>query len=106
MSERCVFLAPSGYLPALCPPSGSYAWYVPVLLETQLIAHAPQKATGGSAMKAVEVIMEHGVPEDRIIFINLVSTAFDLCAHSFLRGEDTDLCARGFEKVHHALSVA
>lgn len=23
-------------------------------------------------MKAVEVIMEHGVPEDRIIFINLV----------------------------------
>lgn len=29
-------------------------------------------ATGGSAMKAVEVIMEHGVPEDRIIFINLV----------------------------------
>lgn len=31
-------------------------------------------ATGGSAMKAVEVLMEHGVPEDRIIFINLVST--------------------------------
>lgn len=30
-------------------------------------------ATGGSAMKAVEVIMEHGVPEERIIFINLVS---------------------------------
>jgi len=23
-------------------------------------------------MKAVEVIMEHGVPEDRIVFINLV----------------------------------
>ena len=23
-------------------------------------------------MKAVEVLMEHGVPEDRIIFINLV----------------------------------
>jgi hypothetical protein len=30
-------------------------------------------ATGGSAMKAVEVLMEHGVPEERIIFINLVS---------------------------------
>ena len=29
-------------------------------------------ATGGSAIKAVEVILEHGVPEDRIIFINLV----------------------------------
>jgi uracil phosphoribosyltransferase len=30
-------------------------------------------ATGGSAMKAVEVLVEHGVPEERIIFINLVS---------------------------------
>ena len=30
-------------------------------------------ATGGSAMKAVEVLTEHGVPEERIIFINLVS---------------------------------
>ena len=27
-------------------------------------------------MKAVEVIMEHGVPEERIIFINLVSELF------------------------------
>lgn len=31
-------------------------------------------ATGGSAIKAVEVLTEHGVPEDRIIFINLVVT--------------------------------
>jgi uracil phosphoribosyltransferase len=30
------------------------------------------KATGGSAMKAVEVLQEQGVPEERIIFINLV----------------------------------
>ena len=29
-------------------------------------------------MKAVEVIMEHGVPEDRIIFINLVGAIFHL----------------------------
>jgi len=29
-------------------------------------------------MKAVEVIMEHGVPEDRIIFINLVCVVFHL----------------------------
>ncbi|KAL4241270.1 PRTase-like protein [Abortiporus biennis] len=34
----------------------------------------PMLATGGSAMKAVEVIMEHGVPEERIIFINLISS--------------------------------
>lgn len=32
----------------------------------------PMLATGGSAMKAVEVLMEAGVPEERIIFINLV----------------------------------
>jgi uracil phosphoribosyltransferase len=31
------------------------------------------EATGGSAIKAVEVLKEHGVAEDRIIFVNLVS---------------------------------
>lgn len=35
-------------------------------------------------MKAVEVIMEHGVPEDRIIFINLVRVPF----HWLLRHYD------------------
>ncbi|KAF8211825.1 PRTase-like protein [Mycena galopus ATCC 62051] len=34
----------------------------------------PMLATGGSAMKAVEVLMDHGVPEDRIIFINLIAS--------------------------------
>lgn len=29
-------------------------------------------------MKAVEVVMEHGVPEDRIIFINLVRVPVSL----------------------------
>ena len=29
-------------------------------------------------MKAVEVVMEHGVPEDRIIFINLVRVLVSL----------------------------
>lgn len=29
-------------------------------------------ATGGSAIKAVEVLKESGVPEEKIIFINLV----------------------------------
>ena len=43
-----------------------------------MTAQGRQTATGGSAMKAVEVIMEHGVPEDRIIFINLVGVAFSL----------------------------
>jgi len=35
-------------------------------------------ATGGSAIKAVEVLMDHGVPEERIIFINLVNSLFTL----------------------------
>lgn len=34
------------------------------------------QATGGSAIKAVEVLKEHGVPENRIIFINLVHLPF------------------------------
>ncbi|RDX44711.1 PRTase-like protein [Polyporus arcularius HHB13444] len=34
----------------------------------------PMLATGGSAIKAVEVLKEHGVPEDRIIFINLIAS--------------------------------
>jgi hypothetical protein len=29
-------------------------------------------------MKAVEVLMEHGVPEERIIFINLVRSSLPL----------------------------
>ncbi|KAJ2914151.1 hypothetical protein MD484_g6258, partial [Candolleomyces efflorescens] len=33
----------------------------------------PMLATGGSAAKAVEVLKDHGVPEERIIFINLIS---------------------------------
>lgn len=37
-------------------------------METQLLP-----ATGGSAIKAVEVLIDHGVPQERIIFLNLVS---------------------------------
>ncbi|KAJ3394238.1 Uracil phosphoribosyltransferase, synthesizes UMP from uracil [Lobulomyces angularis] len=33
----------------------------------------PMLATGGSAIKAIEVLLNHGVPEDRIIFVNLIS---------------------------------
>jgi len=33
----------------------------------------PMLATGGSAIKAVEVLKEHNVPEERIIFLNLIS---------------------------------
>jgi hypothetical protein len=35
-------------------------------------------------MKAVEVLMEHGVPEERIIFINLVRFLVPLSTHDEL----------------------
>jgi hypothetical protein len=38
-------------------------------------------------MKAVEVVMEHGVPEDRIIFINLVRALSFTCLHSIIRDD-------------------
>ena len=31
-------------------------------------------ATGGSAIKAIEVLKDHGVPESRIVFLNLVAS--------------------------------
>lgn len=33
----------------------------------------PMLATGGSAIKAVEVLLDRGVPEEHIIFLNLIS---------------------------------
>ncbi len=30
-------------------------------------------ATGGSAIKAIEILLEHGVAEDRIVFLNIIS---------------------------------
>ena len=76
MTESCASPAPSGYRTALRAPSGPYARYVFALNDPKMTTQGRQTATGGSAMKAVEVIMEHGVPEDRIIFINLVGVAF------------------------------
>ncbi|KAF9899174.1 Uracil phosphoribosyltransferase, synthesizes UMP from uracil, partial [Lobosporangium transversale] len=29
-------------------------------------------ATGGSAIKAIETLIDHGVPEERILFLNLI----------------------------------
>ena len=34
----------------------------------------PMFATGGSAMMAVEVLIGRGVPEDRILFLNLIAS--------------------------------
>lgn len=40
------------------------------------------EATGGSAIKAVEVLMSHGVPEERILFLNLLACPEGLQAMS------------------------
>lgn len=65
--------ASRGHCIALRSPSRPYARCVRV--RNLLLSHSyPELATGGSAMKAVEVLKEHGVPEERIIFINLVAT--------------------------------
>ncbi len=34
----------------------------------------PMLATGGSALMAVDVLRSHGVPEDRILFLNLIAS--------------------------------
>ncbi len=45
----------------------------------------PMLATGGSVCKAIEVLKNHGVPEEKIIFVNLISVpkgieTFQKCA--------------------------
>lgn len=40
----------------------------------------PMFATGGSAMMAVEVLMSRGVPEDRILFLNLIASPEGIAA--------------------------
>ncbi|KAF7318144.1 Uracil phosphoribosyltransferase [Mycena chlorophos] len=57
----------SRYVLLLDPMLGTF---IPVGIDAFLMHPS---ATGGSAMKAVEVLMENGVPEERIIFINLIS---------------------------------
>ncbi|TNY18258.1 uracil phosphoribosyltransferase-domain-containing protein [Rhodotorula diobovata] len=43
------------------------------IAERYVLLLDPMLATGGSAIKAIEVLIDHGVPEERIIFLNLVS---------------------------------
>ncbi len=34
----------------------------------------PMLATGGSACKAIDIIVEHGVAEENIVFVNFVAS--------------------------------
>lgn len=54
-------------------PKLFYSKFPPDIANRYVLLLDPMLATGGSAIKAVEVLAEHGVPEERIIFINLIS---------------------------------
>jgi len=51
-------------------------------------------ATGGSALKAVEVLTEHGVSPDNVIFVNVISSPgmstsilpINICTHILAEG--------------------
>ncbi|KDQ65144.1 hypothetical protein JAAARDRAFT_28795 [Jaapia argillacea MUCL 33604] len=55
-------------------PKLFYSKFPPDIASRYVLLLDPMLATGGSAIKAVEVLQEHGVPEDRIIFVNLISS--------------------------------
>ena len=44
------------------------------IAERYVLLLDPMLATGGSAIRAIEVLREHQVPEERITFISLVSS--------------------------------
>nr|ODN95579.1 cellular nucleic acid-binding protein [Cryptococcus depauperatus CBS 7855] len=55
----------------------------------------PMLATGGSCIKAIEVLMEHGVKEEKILFLNL--------AHCLARGHQQ--CLQAFPQAYLALRL-
>jgi uracil phosphoribosyltransferase len=54
-------------------PKLFYAKLVPDIAERYVLLLDPMLATGGSAIKAIEVLLEHGVNEEKIIFLNIIS---------------------------------
>ncbi|KAF9258047.1 PRTase-like protein [Marasmius fiardii PR-910] len=55
-------------------PKLFYSKFPPDIAHRYVLLLDPMLATGGSAMKAIQVLKEHQVPEERIIFINLISS--------------------------------
>lgn len=43
------------------------------IAERHVLLMDPMLATGGSATMAIKVLIEHGVPEKNIVFINLIA---------------------------------
>lgn len=50
-----------------------YAKLCPDISQRTVLLLDPMLATGGSAIKAVEVLLQKGVQQGRIIFVNLIS---------------------------------
>ncbi|CAG8814269.1 19963_t:CDS:2, partial [Racocetra persica] len=50
-----------------------YAKLPPGIEDRYVFLLDPMLATGGSAIKAIEVLISHGVKEDKILFLNLVA---------------------------------
>ncbi|ORZ26307.1 uracil phosphoribosyltransferase-domain-containing protein [Lobosporangium transversale] len=53
-------------------PKLYYAKFPPDIASRYCLLLDPMLATGGSAMKAIEVLISYGVPEEKIIFVNLL----------------------------------
>ncbi len=55
-------------------PTLFYAKLPPDIANRHVLLLDPMLATGGSVCKAIEVLKDHGVAEEKIIFVNLIST--------------------------------
>jgi len=55
-------------------PKLYYSKLPPDISERYCLLLDPMLATGGSAAKAIQVLIEHNVPEERIIFVNLIAS--------------------------------
>ncbi|KAJ3008674.1 Uracil phosphoribosyltransferase, synthesizes UMP from uracil [Thoreauomyces humboldtii] len=53
-------------------PQLYYAKLPPDIADRYCLLLDPMLATGGSANKAIEVLLDNGVPEERILFVNLI----------------------------------
>ncbi|TPX56967.1 hypothetical protein PhCBS80983_g04156 [Powellomyces hirtus] len=53
-------------------PQLYYAKLPPDISKRFCLLLDPMLATGGSANKAIEVLLDHGVPEENILFVNLI----------------------------------
>ncbi|KAK1923482.1 putative uracil phosphoribosyltransferase 1 [Papiliotrema laurentii] len=57
-----------------CQPKLFYAKLPDDISERYCLLLDPMLATGGSCIKAIEVLLSHGVQEDKIIFLNLIAS--------------------------------